>query len=166
MQCKYYYSPIGFSALWQNDLFVGIYLFILIACSQFTKIGGVISVLGFVILLLYCSVPLYMRRPSPLFIGQKRITEFYTFGINWHINIPVSLVAYENAMEINLYIDSLMVPYCMIVGGPMEVGRLKKSIRILINVPGLPKVLTIHSNKKVRTELSEFIKSKVMSDRC
>ena len=122
--------------------------------------------LGFVLLLLYCSVPLYMRRPSPLFLGQKRIAEFYASGINWHIHIPVSLVAYENAMEINLYIDSLMVPYCMIVGGPVEVGRLKKSIRININVPGHPKVLTIHSNKKVRAELSEFIRSKMMSDRC
>lgn len=162
MHHKYYYSPIGFSALWQNDLAFGLYVCALIAVNKFSKIGGAIFVLGFVILLLVIGVPLYMRRPSPLVHGQKRISEFYTFGINWHINIPVSLVAYENAMEINLYLDSLMVPYSMIVGGPVEVGTLKKSIRININVPGLPKVLTIHCNKKVRADLNQFIRSKLM----
>ena len=164
MHRKYYYSPIGFISPWQTDFVIALYACALIAANRYSIIGNDISVWGFVLLILFLviGVPLYMRRPSPLVHGQKRISEFDISGINWHLKIPVSLVAYENAMEIKLYFDSLVVPYSMIVSGPMEVGKIAKSIRLNINVPGLPKVLTIHGNKKVRAELSQFIKCRLM----
>jgi hypothetical protein len=149
--------------MWQNDLVIALYLCALITVKKYSIIGGEISLWGFIvfILVVVLGVPLHMKRSSPLIYGQKRISEFNISGVNGNIKIPVSLIAYEQAIEIKLYFDSILVPYSMIVSEPVEVGKLVKSIRLTISVPGLPKVLTIHGNKKVREELSQFIRSRM-----
>lgn len=163
MQSRYYYSLVGFRAIWHTDFVIALYLCALIAASRYSTIGGDISLWGFVVLVLVLVIgaPLHMRRPSPLVSGQKRIAEFDISGINWHLNLPVSVAAYEDSIEFKIYFDSFLVPYTRITSGPSEVGMLVKSTRLMIDVPGLPKKLTIHGNRRVREALSELIRSRL-----